>query len=222
MKFPSWNSVLTMSKEEFLQAMSSINKTAEKHATGIYTLAEELKGTPLPSHGEIMKVQYLIPLIQETDKNINDIDKNIEEILDQKHKDGHPNLQAIKGIGQVTESKILAETGTISRFKRYKNFNSYGGVIPVPDDSADTKKERKPKRNCNGKLRATILSGTVSLIHHNPTFRALYVSKLHHLGSTTKDTKRRARLYIANKFSRIVSHLLKTKEPYDEKKMLAC
>lgn len=131
------------------------------------------------------------------------------------------NLQEVEGIGPVTESKILAETGDINRFRTYKNYTSYSGTIPVPNDSADTNRDRKVKRNCNGTLRETMISRAVFLIQHNPTFRALYLSKLRHSGAhNDKVAKRKARLYIANKFARVVYHLLKTKEPFSAQSML--
>lgn len=218
-KFPSWDSVLSITEKRFIQTLSAINKTALNKAGEIYKLSKTLKDSTTPSQGELRKINYLIPLIIQIDNNLKQLDKEIETILEKKHEELEVNLQVIKGIGQVTESKIFAEAGDINRFMIYKRFVSYCGTIPISNDSAETKKNRKVKRNCNGILRSTMISAAVFLIKSNPAFRALYLSKIRNCHDM-KNAKRKARLYIANKFARIVYHLLKTKEPYDPCKML--
>ena len=221
-KFPSWNRIVSVTEKSFIQVLTAINKTALNRARDIYKLAGTLKNSSTPSQGELRKINYLIPLIILIDKELKQLDKEIETILEKKHEELEVNFQKIKGIGQVTESKTLAEIGDINRFITYKKFVSYCGTIPIPNDSAETKKKRKVKRNCNGTLRSTMISAAVFLIKSNPTFRALYMSKIRNCHDM-KNAKRKARLYIANKFARIVYHLLKTKEPYDPCKMLgAC
>lgn len=124
-------------------------------------------------------------------------------------------LQTIPGIGLILAHVIRAEIGEIGRFPSRRHLNSYAGLAPLSDDSAERHGQRHCSVACNHVLRWALIEAATGLLQSKgpgKRLRALY-ARLTQGGRTNKN---QAKVAVARELAQLVYIVLKKKEPYTE------
>jgi transposase len=114
----------------------------------------------------------ILSVIRTLDKQIDLIDKEVQQHIDD-HFDGQRKLlDSVSGVGPVTTLTVLAALPELGKLSR-KAISKLVGVAPIANDSGD----RRGKRHIaagRASVRSVIYMATVSARTHNPVIRSFY------------------------------------------------
>lgn len=149
-----------------------------------------------------------IETIRSLTQQIKELDKAILKILD-----GIPNtLRTIPGIGPVFCVGILAELGSIERFKGQASVAKYAGLVWSKHQSGTFQAEETNMiRSGNRYLRYYLVEAANSVKRCEPEFKAYYQKKFHEV---PKHKHKRALVLTARKLVRLVDALLRKDQIY--------
>jgi transposase len=116
----------------------------------------------------------------------------------------------IPGIGKMNAFNILLEVDDINRFADVKNFFSYCRLVPSARNSGAKSKQRSSKDG-NKYLKIVFSDAAVHAIHYYPVIKKYNNSLLR------KKNKQIAKSIIAKEIAKIVYHVLKKKENFNNK-----
>ena len=117
-------------------------------------------------------VRSIKHVLRALDKQLTDIDHDIDDQLERHFKSQRTLLDSVKGVGAVTIVTMTAMLPELGQIKRRQITKLVGGV-PLADDSG----QRKGKRRIWGgrsEVRAVLYLATLSAIRHNATLKAFY------------------------------------------------
>lgn len=111
-------------------------------------------------------------VIKTLQRQLGDIDRDIDNLMDQHFKPQRKLLESVKGVGTATALALIAalpELGTLNR----RAISKLAGVAPLADDSG----QRKGKRRIWGgraQVRTALYMATLSAMRYNPAIAPLY------------------------------------------------
>jgi transposase len=117
-------------------------------------------------------VKSIKNVIKTLDKQLAEIDKDIDGMLEEHFKDQRSLLDSVKGVGPVTIVTLLALLPELGRLARGQ-IAKLVGVAPLACDSG----QHKGKRMIWGgraDVRCTVYMATLTAIRHNPVIKAFY------------------------------------------------
>ena len=144
------------------------------------------------------------------EKQIEEIEKEIDVLL-QKESESIDILNTIPGINITSAACIIAEIGSdMSVFPTEKHLSSWAGLCPKNNESAG-KKKRSSIKSGNPWLRSILCECVwASIKKKDSRFKSKYWSMVPRMG------KKKALIAIANLLLRLIYHLLKNKNTYEE------
>ena len=192
----------------------SLRKCFEYKARGkrISLTAEQLKEAAKNSIGidsasEVIQIKHLIEQIELINKQLNQIDKKIEEFS----KQNDSPILSIPGISHFSGTSILAELGDINNYSKASQIIKRAGVAPLTYESSQYKAEHTAITKKGSKyLRKTLYQIILPIINNNETFRKYYDLKI-----SQGKSHRCACGHCVRKLLRIIFHLLKTDQKFD-------
>ena len=111
---------------------------------------------------------------------------------------------------------IHAEIGEIERFPSQRHLNSYAGLAPLSDDSADRHGRRHCSPACNHALRWALIEAVTGVLNsrgpRGRRLRKLY-SRLTHGGQCNKA---QAKVAVARELAQLVFIVWRKRMPYSE------
>ena len=124
------------------------------------------------------------------------------------------NLASIPGMGPITACTIMGEIGDITNFHGADSLVAYAGINPMVYQSGkyDAKGLSMSKKG-SSYLRNTIILVSRLIIQHDEKFKAYYEKK-----RAEGKSYNVAIGHVSNKLTRVIYHILKYNEPYDETK----
>ena len=117
-------------------------------------------------------VRSIKAVIRTLDKQLVDIDHDIDDMLDEHFKTQRDLLDGVKGIGAVSIVTLTAMLPELGQLKR-RQIAKLVGIAPLADDSG----ARTGKRSCWGgraQVRSVLYMATQSAIRHNPVIRVFH------------------------------------------------
>lgn len=160
-----------------------------------------------------LTIRMLLEQIENLNGNIQQLDKNIEEILSPGTDDSFPgeNLLSIPGVGKKTVAAVLSYLGTDgSSFYSAKKITGYVGFFPKLYESGETKRENKISRRGPKVLRWALYMSAVSCLIHNKEMRAIYQRKI-----SQGKTEKQALIVVAKKLLQVMLAMLKSGKTYN-------
>ena len=125
-------------------------------------------------------------------------------------------LATIPGIGLILAHVIYAEIGEIERFPSRRHLNSYAGLAPLSDDSADRRGQRHCGGACNHALRWAMIEAVTGVLSTRGSrghrLRKLY-ARLTHGG---RGNKSQAKVAVARELNQLVYAIWTKRTPYNE------
>lgn len=122
-------------------------------------------------------------------------------------------MLSMKGVGVVTLSGFLGQTGRLEKFSHPRQLQKFAGMLPVQNKSGKFEGKTKISKRGNSKFRYVLYRIAVSLISNNPEIKALYKHKINSL----KKKKMVALTSIASKVLKILFKLGRNRLLYDAK-----
>lgn len=89
-----------------------------------------------------------------------------------------PALLAVKGCGELSAAKIVAEVADINRFRSEAAFARYIGLAPTPHSSGETNVRMRSGRHGNRQLNMAVHRIAVTQIHHEGPGRDYFQRRL--------------------------------------------
>lgn len=123
-------------------------------------------------HANARATKSIRSVLKLLDRQLAEIDRDIDEHMDQHFKPQRKLLDSVKGVGAVTTLTLLSmlpELGTLGR----KPIAKLVGIAPLADDSG---KRKGPRRIWGGRaeVRAALYMATLSAMRYNPVIAAYY------------------------------------------------
>ena len=124
------------------------------------------------------------------------------------------NLALIPGMGSITACTIMGEIGDITNFHGADSLVAYAGINPMVYQSGkyDAKGLSMSKKG-SSYLRNAIILASRLIIQHDEKFKAYYEKK-----RSEGKSYNVAIGHVSNKLTRVIYHILKYNESYDETK----
>jgi transposase len=147
-------------------------------------------------------------------KELNRAIKNLEKYL-YKSCAGIEDVKLLKtipGIGDLRSAIIYLEVVDINRFKSYKKFCSYTGMIPVVRSSGEKVYTGHMTKEGSKSLRYVFIEAAQKAHKESISLGRLYYRALHRSDSQT------AKVAVAHKLAKIVYAMLKNRKPFMEPK----
>ncbi|MBB3753722.1 transposase [Mycolicibacterium sp. BK634] len=119
-----------------------------------------------------------------------------------------PSLLALKGCGELTAAKIVAETAGVHRFKSEAAFARLAGVAPIPHWSGDANVRLRPARRGNRQLNSALHRIAVTQIRWDGPGKVYFERRLH-----DGDTRSQALRSLKRRLARVVFNRLRADQP---------
>ena len=124
------------------------------------------------------------------------------------------NLALIPGIGAITACTIMGEIGDISNFRGADSLVAYAGINPMVYQSGKYEaKGLSMSKKGSSYLRNAIILVSRLIIQYDEKFKTYYEKK-----RAEGKSYNVAIGHVSNKLTRVIYHILKYNEPYDETK----
>ena len=124
------------------------------------------------------------------------------------------NLAWIPGMGAITACTIMGEIGDISNFHGADSLVAYAGINPMVYQSGKYEaKGLSMSKKGSPYLRNAIILVSRLIIQYDEKFKAYYEKK-----RAERKTYNVTIGHVSNKLTRVIYHILKYNEPYDETK----
>lgn len=174
--------------------------------------AEQLKETAknsigFPSVAETIEMRHLIEIIEILDRQINEIDKKIEEFA----RNNNSPILSIPGISYFSGISILAELGDLHNYSKASQIIKFAGVAPSKYKSSQFEAQHTAITKKGSRyLRKTLYQVILPIIKYNPVFNAFYKLK-----RAQGKSHRCAQGHCVRKLLRIIYHLEMTDQRFD-------
>ena len=175
---------------------ASRGRYGREYAVKLRDIARASIGSQMPAKS--LELQHTIHFIRELDKEINDIEIEIEKIMDEIDSP----ITTIPGISTQMGAVILAEVGEFSKFKTPDKVLAYAGLSPSIYQSGQLKNgyphmEKRGSRY----LRYALFNATKAVCLWDPTFKEYLAKKRaegkHYYVAISHATKKLVRLIYA-------------------------
>lgn len=124
------------------------------------------------------------------------------------------NLTRIPGIGAITACTIMGEIGDISNFRGADSLVAYAGINPMVYQSGKYEaKGLSMSKKGSSYLRNAIILVSRLIVQYDEKFKTYYEKK-----RAEGKSYNVAIGHVSNKLTRVIYHILKYNEPYDETK----
>ncbi|WP_339012913.1 IS110 family transposase (plasmid) [Lactococcus garvieae] len=196
-----------MKRARFDSLLKIKRLTADK-ANQIQEAAQLTIGNPSPALQ--IELKQLISTIQHYDKQIDEIQSQIDEITLQINSP----IFSIPGIGQRLGAIILAEIKNIDNFSNPAQLQAFAGLEPSIYQSGQMNNTGRMVKRGSPYLRYALILAAQSICRYSPCFKsylALKRSQGKHYNVAVS--------HAAKKLIRIIYHLLKTNQTFDETKL---
>jgi len=123
-------------------------------------------------HADAMAIRSINAVIRALDKQIRQIDHDVDGHIDRHFKQQRKLLDSVKGVGAVTTLTLLSALPELGRLGR-KPIAKLAGLAPLADDSG---KRRGVRRIWGGRaqVRSALYMATLSAMRYNPVIAAYY------------------------------------------------
>lgn len=174
--------------------------------------AEQLKEAArnsigISSESEEIQVKHLVDQIELINKQIDELDKKIEEFSIQNNSP----IISIPGISHFSGTSIISELGDINKYDKPSRIIKRAGVAPYHYESSQFNAEHTAITKKGSKyLRKTLYQIITPVIENNKVFKDYY-----NLKRSQGKSHRCAQGHCVRKLLRVIYHLLKTNQQFD-------
>ncbi|CQR23890.1 transposase [Streptococcus varani] len=196
-----------LARAHFSSLLKIKRLTADK-AHQIQEAAKQTIGNASPALS--LELVQLIETIKHYDKQINQVQEEMNLLMAELESP----ITSIPGIGSRLGAMILAEIKTINNFKNPNQLQAFAGLDPAIYQSGQMDNTGHMVKRGSSYLRYALIQAAKLISIYSPHFKAylrLKISQGKHYNVAVT--------HVAKKLTRIIYHLLKTKQTFDEAKL---
>ena len=162
-----------------------------------------------------LSVQANLDLIDAFDKQIHDLELHVLRTAKVDDPQTYQRLLSIPGVGKILALILLYEIHDIARFAEVGRFLSYARLVKGSHESAGKKKGAPGKKIGNAHLKWAFSEAACLLVRHSERGKRWLERQ------TKKRGKAKALGILAAKLGRIVYHLWRRRQCFDESRLFA-
>lgn len=213
--FPKF--ILEMGTEDvLLEIKSAVKKTVgRKKAQQLVNAAAESIGVDYGQEAARFKMRLLIEELEMINSQLDEIEKNMEEALVKTGLGEY--LLSIKGIGVISLSMCLGETGDPLRFEDARQMVKLAGYNLVEDSSGKSKSGTCISKRGRKNLRSVLYQMAMIMVAVNPEMKELYRYLTTREQNPLK--KKQALVVVSKKILTMIHTLSKKRESYSPEKV---
>ena len=118
---------------------------------------------------------FLKKMIVQQQKNLEELERRTEQIIEEHHQHMLKNLVSIPGIAKKTATVLITITGGFTRFQNYKQLCAYVGMSPrIYESGTSVKGKAKICKLGMGRIRALLYMCAWSAKRYNKACKELY------------------------------------------------
>ncbi|WP_438836527.1 IS110 family transposase [Streptococcus pluranimalium] len=196
-----------LARAHFSSLLKIKRLTADK-AHQIQEAAKQTIGNASPALS--LELVQLIETIKHYDKQINQLQEEMNRLMTELESP----ITSIPGIGSRLGAIILAEIKTIHNFKNPNQLQAFAGLDPAIYQSGQMDNTGHMVKRGSSYLRYALIQAAKLISMYSPHFKAylrLKISQGKHYNVAVT--------HVAKKLTRIIYHLLKTNQTFDEAKL---
>jgi transposase len=173
----------------------------------------QLKNQLYSTQGNLAK-KSIQKIIKELEKKIKAIEKQLADLVkkDEALNEKMALVTSVKGIGDITAYKILAQIPNIDAFSNAKQFAAYMGVSPKQHQSGKFNGRTTISRMGDSRLRKAIYMAALVAKRYNEALQP-FVKRLELKGKSPKSIV----CAVMRKLAHLVFGILKNNRPFDPK-----
>jgi transposase len=180
------------------------------------TLKEQLvqfKNQLHSTQGSLAK-KALQKFIRELEKKIESIEKQLDDLIssDNNLNEKMELITSIKGVGEATAYKVLAQVPNIDNFSNAKQFAAFIGISPKQNQSGKYQGRTTISRIGDGRLRKALYMAALVAKRHNSALQP-FVKRLELKGKAPKSII----CAVMRKLAHIIFGILKHRRSFDAK-----
>ncbi len=189
----------------------------------IQTLLDSAKNSSFSGKAKAARgsnLRMILTYVKNLENDINELDKQITDILSPKGPDDSfpgENLLSINGVGKKTLAAVLSAIGLDgASFHDAKAIIGHIGFYPKIYQSGTTCRDNKISRRGPNYLRWALYMCAVASIRHNTEMRSLYNRK-----RSQGKTEKQALICVAKKIAQMMLSMLKSGQSYNPARVFA-
>jgi len=124
-------------------------------------------------HGTLTLQHYTCDLIYHRAQLL-DVTRKLRKAILAEYGPSYYSILTVPGIGPITAMALLAETGSLERFRDPDDFVSYLGLIPAERSSGETLYTTRIQPRCNTHLRPILIEAAWGAIRKCPVMLAYF------------------------------------------------
>jgi len=137
------------------------------------------------------------------------LEQQLRDIAKQRDREMFNILRTVPGIGQITAIGFMAEIGDINRFRHFKHFASYIGVVPRMHQSGENEKTGSITYRNNRYLRPLIIEAAWQAIRADPAMLHYYQERC------LRSNPKKAIVKIARKLLSKIMYVMRHRQRYE-------
>lgn len=190
-----------------LQQLDAMKQRVVRELTALTNQLEAFSATGMMD--KETKV-FLKKMIVQQQKNLQELERRTEQIIEEHHQHMLKNLVSIPGIAKKTATVLITITGGFTRFQNYKQLCAYIGMSPrIYESGTSVKGKAKICKLGMGRIRALLYVCAWSAKRYNKACKELYERLL-----AKGKAKKMALVAVANKLLRQAFAIATQNKPY--------
>ena len=182
-----------------------------KKVRELIDVAKDSVGVDYGLNASKIRLRYLLDELEVIEKRLLDVEASMSEMLEATEYGDQ--ILSIKGIGVVTASMFLGETGNPLRFSNARQIERYAGYNLVEDSSGKSKSGTVISKRGRKQLRSVLYLMAYTMVGQNAEMKELYNYLKTRKVNPLK--KKQALVVISKKIITIIYSLIKKRERYN-------
>lgn len=163
-----------------LQRMMSLREQLVKQQTASKNLLKGMQTLVKDAKTDV-SMTILKENIDQLKKQILSVEKAMNQLIkeDQQMLSTYKLSRSVKGVGMILAIQIILHTHNYTRFKNYRQFACYCGLVPYPYQSGTSIRGRNKVHPISDRKMKSLLSmSAISAIQHDSELKAYYQKKI--------------------------------------------
>lgn len=208
-------SIIALGKSVLTKLMKKVScgQLGEQRSCALYQSAKQSIGIKDGLGGIRLGISDLIAQLELIQSQIDTVEVGLETLLGEHEESSY--MQSVPGLGLITVSGIIGETGGFSNYKNVKKLEKLAGLNLFEISSGNHKGQKHISKRGRSGFRKLLYLAALSMIKKNGIYKVTYDK---HLAKGMK--KPQAIIAIAKKLLRCIFSLVKNKEYFNIEKVL--
>lgn len=163
-----------------LQRLMSLREQLVKQSTALKNLEKGMISV-MEKLNDDLSIATIKDSLNYINLQIKKVEKAMESLikLDVKMCLNYKLAKSVKGVGKILAIQMLLHTHNFTRFKEWRAFSAYCGLVPYPFQSGTSINGRKKTHAiCDVKMKSLLSMSAISAVQHDAELRIYYQKRV--------------------------------------------